>query len=303
MMVHGRLAYQAVLLTIGFGLLGLPLLAAETPRKTPRDAQEWQEDIPREELENESLVFLPRGHLFTPLIANPKAFLPQAAWLQVHDPDSHYSMVNVAYGLEFGLARWKRRWQFDLVAALFAQFNLDLKSSALLNADYLFGFSLVHRRERFSFRARLTHQSSHLGDEFLLLFPIERIELSVNGVDVLVSNEWTRWRLYGGGFYALRIDPAGTKRGALDAGVEFRGPKKIGRKGRFIAGLDVQALQAQDWEPLTSLKAGIEWRNSGPGQTAFRPMAEGFDGPFPFGQFILDPVDVRWYGIGLYFVR
>jgi len=60
----------------------------------------------------------------------------------------------------------------SLFGAVFAQFNLDTPSFDLLNADYLVGPELTLRHGRWSGRVRFYHQSSHLGDEFLLNYGI-----------------------------------------------------------------------------------------------------------------------------------
>ena len=56
----------------------------------------------------------------------------------------------------------------ELVGNVYAQFDLNRPSYDLINADYLIGLPLTFRFDRFSGRARLYHQSSHLGDEFVL---------------------------------------------------------------------------------------------------------------------------------------
>jgi len=85
------------------------------------------------------------------------------------------------------------------VRAVFAQFNLDTPSFDLLNADYLVGPELTLRHGRWSGRVRFYHQSSHLGDEFLLNYGIahgvQRQDLSFEILDAIVSVEDT-----GGGF-------------------------------------------------------------------------------------------------------
>ncbi len=48
------------------------------------------------------------------------------------------------------------------------QFDLSAPSSDLINTDYVVGVPLSWRSGGWSTRVRLYHQSSHLGDEFLL---------------------------------------------------------------------------------------------------------------------------------------
>ena len=59
-------------------------------------------------------------------------------------------------------------FQISISGSVFAQFDLDVNSYDLLNADYIVGIPITMRTGAFSARLRLYHQSSHLGDEFLL---------------------------------------------------------------------------------------------------------------------------------------
>src|SRR4029079_6992783 len=58
--------------------------------------------------------------------------------------------------------------QLGISGAVFAQFDLRAASYDLINADYMIGLPLTFRAGPFSGRARVYHQSSHLGDEFVL---------------------------------------------------------------------------------------------------------------------------------------
>ncbi len=91
----------------------------------------------------------------------------------------------------------------SLLGGVFSQYNLDTPSDDLINADYLVGPMLTLRRGRVSARLRLYHQSSHLGDEFILNKPgVDRINLSFEPFDGLVALTGRWWRLYvGGGLY------------------------------------------------------------------------------------------------------
>ncbi len=87
---------------------------------------------------------------------------------------------------------------------MFALFNLDAPSSDLINADYWIGLPISYRKGPWSYVLRFYHQSSHLGDEFILGNPgVDRVNLSYEDMELLVSYEWERWRLYGGGGYLL----------------------------------------------------------------------------------------------------
>ena len=79
--------------------------------------------------------------------------------------------------------------QLDVVGSIFAQFDLGTPSYDLLNSDFVVGFPITMRRGGFSSRLRIYHQSSHLGDEFLLANRIQRVNLSYEGFDLKLSYE------------------------------------------------------------------------------------------------------------------
>ena len=95
--------------------------------------------------------------------------------------------------------------EFGAVAALFATFDLSEESVPLINADYNGGVFLSGRKDDWSALLRVFHESSHLGDELLLLGPdIDRQDQTFDSVELLVSRDFPNaWetgdlRLYGG---------------------------------------------------------------------------------------------------------
>ena len=87
-------------------------------------------------------------------------------------------------------------------AAVFSDFNLGAPSSDLINTDFIASAYASARTGQASAFARVYHQSSHLGDEFLLrrLTDVERINLSYEGADLRLSYELPYGlRVYGGG--------------------------------------------------------------------------------------------------------
>jgi len=250
-------------------------------------------------------IVLPVGDLFRPLIADPKQPQFFVSYIRMHTPTDRFAAASVGYGENFGLWRWPGEqagdgWQLNFTGGLFAQFNLDAPSSDLINADYTVGFSLTHRRGGYSARARLFHQSSHLGDEFLLSQPnVQRINLSVEGIDTLASYETDRWRIYGGVGYLIGRDPPDLDPGFAEAGVEFRSPRFVWDLGRLVGGSDLRAVEEQNWRVARSLKIGLELGEADPGRRRVRLLAEYYVGPSPFGQFF--QTDIRYVGAGLYF--
>lgn len=257
-------------------------------------------------------VFFPHGQLFCPLIADPKeprSFLSylRGEFRTLDDPsgeDTHIGAVGL--GDSFGLVRWGGPKkgdgvQLDIVGSVFAQFDLRARSKDLINADYIVGLPLTIRRNGFSARLKVYHQSSHLGDEFLLRDQeIQRDNLSFESVELLLSREMGPFRAYAGGEELFRHEPDALAAQLVHGGLELR----TGRAGRlqFVAAVDLKATKQHDWSPATSVRTGLEVGSSAEAGLPSRLVSlllELYQGPSPYGQFFQD--DIKYIGIGLHF--
>lgn len=180
--------------------------------------------------------------------------------------------------------------QLGVSGAVFAQFNLSADSKDLLNADYDVALPVSVRHGPFSARFRLMHESSHLGDQFVLATPdVRRLDLSHELVDLLLSYEHGYARLYAGGGYIIhaKID---LRPLSAQGGLELRGP---GLQARFwgtptmvpVAGVDVSLSEQRGWQANTTAVAGIELHQPG-ADSRLRILAVYQHGYWPFGQFL-----------------
>ena len=255
---------------------------------------------------------LPQGGLFCPLVGDPKAERSFASYLRgdfatiaLPDADPKTNIAAVGLGDSFGLlrvgsARIGDGVQLDLMGAIFAQFDLDRPSFDLINADYIIGLPVTLRFSGFSARARLYHQSSHLGDEFLLSRLPERENLSFESVELILSQELGALRVYAGGESFFRRRPLEVVSRLAHGGVELR-PAQFGA-GRVVAALDVKVVEAADWEWAWSGRAGIEIArvpSAGHPPRVLSLLGEYYDGPAPYGQFYRE--NIRYFGAGLHF--
>jgi hypothetical protein len=264
-------------------------------------------------------VPLPRGDVFCPLVADPKAIRSFASYLR-HESgdnlaDAELDIASVGIGDSFGLGRWTGRnagdgVQLSATAGVFAQFDLGTDSYDLLNSDFIVGLPLTIRKGWFSTRLRLYHQSSHLGDEYLLREPPDqqdRENISFESLEWILSVDGGPLRVYGGGEMLFRREPEDLERYVAHGGLEFRPLARIIPLGsfggfRFVAAGDVKSSEEQDWKPAISARAGLEYdRAGGEDATARRYgiFAEFYTGPSPYGQFFREKV--RLMGIGIHF--
>lgn len=262
------------------------------------------------EEERAGFTVLPQGNLFCPLAADLKAEHSYISYLRgdfgtVGEPDDETNIGSVGIGDSFPLFRWTggrpgNGVQLDVSGGVFAQFNLDRPSFDLINADYVAGLPLTFRRGGFTSRLRLYHQSSHLGDEFLLDQEPERLNVSFESLELILSQETGPVRIYAGGETFFRRRPASGASRLGHAGLELR-PPGFG-VGRLVAAVDVKAVEFLDWRLAWSARTGVEIvRIPTPGHPArvLSVLAEYYEGPAPYGQFFRD--DIRFLGVGLHF--
>ena len=254
----------------------------------------------------------PQDQIFCPIIADPKeprsfASLLRGTFPSIEKPSGKGTTIaSVGLGDSFGLVRWGgpapgEGVQLDVVGAIFAQFDLDSASNDLINADYIIGLPLTIRRSGFSVRARIYHQSSHLGDEYLLRSSqIQRENLSFESLELLASQEIGPLRVYGGGERIFRRDPETVKPSLLHAGAELRS----GRAGvlQLVSGVDLKTTEQHDWSQAVSGRVGFELARTAVAGHPVRlvtVMLEMYKGPSPYGQFFQE--DISYVGVGIHF--
>ena len=253
--------------------------------------------------EAEKTIIFPTGDLFKPLLADPKE---PRFYLSYRVFNYRSQVIHVGaggYGEFFGLYRSVDTtggfsWQSSFGGGIHAQFDIDAPSFDLVNADYTIGFPFTFRRGAESYRFAIYHQSSHLGDEFLLHNNVERVELSFEALELIGSYEWTTWRTYYGGDYIIHQGPTDLKPVILHVGAEYYGTGKIVGRGRLVGGLDVKGDESHDWTANSSLKFGLQFDSSEPNGRYMRILAEEYDGFTPYGQFY--NYRTTYFGLGVY---
>src|SRR5439155_845872 len=243
--------------------------------------------------------------VFAPLLADPQEPQFFASYLWARAPRLASRLGSVGLGQTIGLVRG-RDWQLAIAAGVFSEFNMQSSTTDLLNTDYLVGLPLTYRHGSLATRLRLFHQSSHLGDEYMVHANARRIDLTFQAVELLVASETSRWRVYGGGDYVFAHSPTDLKPGVLHGGVEFRQPRswlRLGRvtTGRLVAGLDVKSTQDRGWQLGWSMVTGLELGDpSAAPESGWRwsVLLKAYTGPAPYGEFYRDHVSSVGVGVG-----
>ncbi|MBA4141615.1 MAG: DUF1207 domain-containing protein [Nitrosospira sp.] len=252
---------------------------------------------------------LPEGHLFKPLLADPR-------WAHFSATYRNYVGNNIDGNsngaVSFGetipfyrgnLGQSTAQWETGIQAAVFSDFNLAAPSSDLINSDFIASVYGSVRTGHFSAFGRVYHQSSHLGDEFLLrrLTDLERINLSYEGADLRLSYELPYGlRVYGGGGGIFHKEPSTIKPWSIQYGVEYRSPWRIELVSmRPIVAVDIKNHQQNDWNADVSARAGFQLDHFQAFGRKLLFLAEYFHGNSPTGQFFRQRVD--YLGIGAHY--
>ncbi len=262
-----------------------------------------QQELPKAESK-----FLPRDLLVAPFHADPRWPHFSIASRQVSFGQEPRNTGSANFGETFAIYRNAAplggQWELALQAGVFSVFNMSAPSGSmdLVNADYIAGLLASYRTGPFSGFLRLHHQSSHLGDEFILnsRTPVNRINLSFEEVDLKIAYDLTSWlRIYGGGGVLVGRDPKELKRGTSQTGAELTSPWTLwGGKVRPVAYVDAQANERSNWRVASSIMAGIQFEEARIGDRKLQLLAEYFSGPSPNGQFYNQ--NTEWIGIGLH---
>lgn len=253
---------------------------------------------------------LPTGHLFKPLLADPRWTHFSAAYRHFqNDNFDGRSIASVSFGetIPFYRSNFGRsiaQWEAGLQAGVFSDFNLNASSSDLVNSDFIASAYSSIRAKQFSAFGRIYHQSSHLGDEFLLRkenSAFDRINLSYEGMDLRLSYEFPYGvRLYGGGGGLFHKYPSALKVWMTQYGIEFRSPWRMDFASmRPIVAADFKNYQENNWSTDVSARAGVEFENLQVLDRKLQILVEYFDGHSSSGQFFKNKVE--YIGLGAHY--
>ncbi|HEY7652351.1 MAG TPA: DUF1207 domain-containing protein [Methylomirabilota bacterium] len=249
--------------------------------------------------------FLPVGHLFQPLLADPRwpHFSAAYRYYLGHRDFDHVGAVSFGETIPLfrGNAFADSQWEAGIQAGVFAMFEMDAPSKDLVNADYFASLFGTWRGGPLSALGRLFHQSSHLGDEFLLRTRVDRVNLTYESVDLKLSYDLP-WglRLYGGGGYLFDQEPASLKPWSTQGGVEFRSPWALAAgRIRPVAALDLQSHEENKWNVDVSLRGGVQLESVRVLERNLQILLEYFHGNSPDGQFYRRRVE--YVGVGAHF--
>jgi hypothetical protein len=299
---HSRRARHLVALALV--LIGSAALGTASAEPAPESSAEAAAEPAAER----SVRVFPRVSLFAPLSADPRWPKFTVAY-SYYFGDSQFTHVGTAEaGASIAIVQKDTRrshsWEVGIQAGIFSIFDFGGSSTDLLNADYLGGVTFSYAFDSpLVLLTRFFHQSSHLGDEFLLNNDVERINLSFEELEVLLSYDPRPWaRVYGGAAAIVRIEPSNIDRWSLHAGAEFRPiTSKTKVRVQLLTAVDLQVWQQNDWIPDASFIVGATLDPIGESSYRVDFLLRYYIGRSPNGQFFTDRIHTLGSAAQLYF--
>lgn len=246
-------------------------------------------------------IWLPQSTvLFAPLVADPRQVTNSAA-LRFNDDVIGKRVGAVSFGDEFIIYRWLDVlwWHGDMEigaeAGIFAVFDLKHPHASMVNTDFFVGPILSYAFDCWSFRLRVWHLSSHLGDEFLIAHPgYDRRNLSDEGIDFFASYQCGQAiRLYAGiGDIFDRDETFPEKPVYFEWGTEVR---VFGCRSCYdrlyvqpFFAMNFCSWQEHDFSINQTYVLGVEWSKIQGVGRKLRIFLEYHDGYSKEGQFVKD---------------
>ncbi len=213
--------------------------------------------------------------LFQPLIGSPRV-ISYTIGYRSGDQVCGNSCGDVSLGDDFPIYRWLDvLWHGDLQigieAGIWSVFNFNPQpnyadGTELVNTDFYGGIPITYSRNKWSFRLRGYHISSHLGDEFMVNHPgFHRVNPSNEIVDFFASYQAKEAvRLYVGPGVIVHSDPTFRwKPLFIEYGTEVRflGSKFVKQRlyGTLYLTLHFRNMQELGWNFDGTYRAGYEF--------------------------------------------
>lgn len=213
--------------------------------------------------------------LFQPIIGSPRV-ISYTLGYRSGDEIIGNKCADISLGDDFAIYRWLDvlyggDLQIGIEAGVWSVFNFDphpdiADGTELVNTDFYGGIPITYARNKWSFRLRGFHISSHLGDEFLINHPgFHRVNPSNEVIDFFVSYQAKEAiRLYVGPAVIVHSDPTFRwKPLYIEYGTEVRflGTKfdKQRLYGTLYLTLHFRNMQELDWNFDGTYRGGYEF--------------------------------------------
>jgi len=253
-------------------------------------------------------IVLPSGSYFETIILDPTASQVNVSlWANTFAGKLDNKMLtSVNLGITRIILRWEREkykgFELGLEYAVHSQFSVQGAGhnflGGLQSADYRIAGIAHYKNRMHIYRMSLFHQSSHLGDDYIIRNDIVRPTsnvLNYEQLDIMRSSSINNSRYYYGLGYNISPNTI-RKRISLQLGYYLNKDLKFKNGLGYFYGIDVKSFEQNKYRPGIKLGAGLEIgrHKSNP----VRLIIEYYKGHMPYS--IFEYKQVRSLGLGLY---
>lgn len=217
------------------------------------------------------ISWLPRGSIFPTRYLDPAANQQGISLLsyEVEGDSQQLIYVPVTLGMRQQFLRStmtdSRKWEVGMEFTIFSQFSIvdagEAFMGGLQNADYrvsgVFNYAFKPKR---LLRVSLFHQSSHLGDDYIIRNFIDSATLrtlNYEQLDFTYLRSNGAWKIYG--LLGYNISPHTIrKRLLLQGGADWRARFSKFSELAWVGGLDMKIYEHNDYQPNLRFGLGIE---------------------------------------------
>ena len=236
---------------------------------------------------------LPQLSPFFPTMLAQPHILGYSVGYRTYDKVFKLAVLPVSIGDQFSLYQFKTvkygQLYFGMEACVWAVFEAKAKSLSLINADYYVAFPFTYINDNFSARLRVYHQSSHLGDEYLLENEITRLNPSMEVIDLSLAYDlYPNLTAFLGYGYVMRSDDSyRVKPNHVFYGFNYFFDNLMvcifkGEATPYFAAF-FQNNENNNWGLDGTIALGYQWNK--PCGNKLRAFIEAHDGYEPEGQF------------------
>lgn len=240
----------------------------------PKDVASREKYVQRPQLNG--IWFPQMTVLFQPLLADPRQVCYSLGY-RAGDHVIGVKTIGVSLGDDFPIYRWLNIFnhgdlQVGIEAGIWSVFNLDPHpnpdgGTELVNTDFYCGIPITYAYNQWSFRFRIYHISSHLGDEYMVNHPeVKRLNPSMEAVDLYVSYQFSQaFRFYIGPGVIVHSDETYREKPPLYIGygteARFLGSKFLKQRlfGTCFLAIHIRNVQWLHWNFDGTYRLGYEF--------------------------------------------
>lgn len=249
--------------------------------------------------------FLPESEqTFPQLLADPRAIQLGASYYRMDGKDRSDVALGHSWGMtrwSFGDGAWSAQWNIEALAM--SRFTIGGSINSFETVDFLGNLPVSFRSGKFSTRAMLFHESSHLGDDYIRQTGNTGFRYSIDGLRVTFAWESDSWiRVYTGMTYLLHTIPDPARKTA-QAGFELTSPDL-----KLSPSFPIRLFLAEDLQSHENVAYNVNSRTMAGVSVGFKEVRRTmrvyfsyFDGHSPYGQFYGRREHWAELGVGLHF--